>query len=658
MYFCPNSGRPECALSTMVKRTSFWFIFFLCFFTGSLKPLLGQDTLVEPKPKPVAEKIDSTLVSYFNGSFDSLTLGFKHSIDTTLFVLSRFDQIERLPQLQQSLSNAGMAHQSLVFAPAFNDGVGTLPNPFRAFTFGPADITYLMPTAAFSELSYMMGSKKEQHLNALFARQVAPRTFVGMNFKLVDAKGPYKNNATNSAAVYFTARYNSKNNRYGALGHYLYNKTSVNENGGIAADSVFENNLEFDRRVIGVNLENALNQYKQSGFGFEQYFILLSEKRHATDSTVEKRGFQLGRIVHQFEYQRYQSIYSENNPLSSFYSPFDPVLNTKSTYDSSFQTLIRNRFYWSSLSYNTFERDVPFHIYAGIELVSGSMSDSTFKKGLWLVNPYGGINISLFKSFYVNGQAKLISGSESSGDLELYGKVRQFLGTESRNLGNLFYSLRLISQSPSWFMERYRSNHFRWNNDFDKTTFVTMQGGYQLKKFEAGAEWNVIDKYVFLNSKARPQQTSGTTSIYRLYSNFRLKPGKFDVLANLNYQYCDNDTLISLPELSARLRVNFDQLLIKNVAIFQAGIEAYWFTAYYADAYMPALKSFYPQREKKIGNYPFIDIHIALKVKRARIFGQFANAFGLARNFTYYTTPHYPMRDARFYVGVSWRFYQ
>lgn len=642
----------------MTRKTSVWFLFSLFLIGNIVQTVSAQDSLIPEKPRPVKPKIDSTIVGYFNGSFDSLSLGYTHYVDTNLLFVTRFDPLSRQVHLQQTLSNAGLAHQSLCFEPVFNHGVGLLPNPFRAYIFTFDDISYLQPTAALTEIGYMMGSKKEQQLNVLFGRQVAPNTFVGMDFRLIDSKGPYKNNATNNSAVYFTARYNTKNKRYGVLGHYLNSKINVNENGGIMADSIFEKDLEFDRRVIGVNLENAVNQYKLSGFGFEQYFILLSEKRQTSDSTSEKRRFQLGRIVHQFEYQRIQSVYSERNPLSDFYKNFDPVINNKATYDSSYQSLARNRFYWSSLGYNTFERDVPLHVYGGLELVSGRMADSIFSKGLWQVNPFGGINISLFRSFYVNGQVKLITGSESSGDLELYGKVRQFLGTESRNLGHLFFSFRLINQSPSWFMERYRSNHFRWDNNFGKTTFVSFRGGYQIKGLEGGAEWHIVDKYLFLNSQARPQQTNGTAKIYRLFGNLHFKPGKFDVLANLNYQYTDNDTLFSLPALSARLRFTFSQLLIKDVATFQTGLESYWFTSYYADAYMPALKSFYPQREKKVGNYPFVDVFIALKVKRARIFGQFSNAFGLLKDYRYYTTPHYPMRDARFYVGVSWRFYQ
>ncbi len=640
----------------VMKKVLVVVLIWVGFLIQAVSLAQQPDTIVVPTPVKV--KIDSTQVRYFSGSFDSLTLGHLHYVDTNLLFVTRFDPLSNATVLYQTLSNAGLAHQALQFKPIFLEGFDMNRHPYERYVRNGKQIKYLDPTAALTEISYMMGSKKEQQLKVLFARQLAPRLYIGMDFELIDSKGPYKNNGTSNTSVYFTGRYNTKNQRYGVIANYFNNKVSVSENGGIVNDSVFENNLETDRRVIGVNLEDATGKYKQSGFGFEQYFILLPENKQKNDSVTEKRRFQLGRITHQFDYQRNQYIYQEKSPMADFYKPFDIVLDSSLTYDSTYHEVIRNRFFWSSLGYKKYSRDVPFHLYAGVELLSGKESDSMTSKSLWQINPFGGINISVLKSFYVNGTAKLIGGNSASGDFELFGQLRQFLGTEEKNLGNLFFSIRLINQRPSWFFQRYNSNHFRWESAMDKSTYLTIDAGYKIKTLEAGASWNVINNYAYLNKHARPFQTNKTISVLRIYGNFHFRPGKFDILANVNYQVSDHDTIISLPALSAKLRLAFTQQLFKNAATLQPGIEASWFSEYYADAYMPAIQAFYLQREKKTGNYPYVDIYLALKVKRARIFVQYANLFGLTGNYTYFTTPHYPMRDPRFYFGVSWRFYQ
>lgn len=620
-------------------------------------PSFSQEAEIEALklPKP---KIDSTVVRYFNHSFDSFALGYLHHVDTNLLYVSRFDPILEESTLNQTLSNAGLAHQSLIYTPVFNHGFDMNTNPYSAFLQNNSNISYLDPTAALTELNYMMGSKKEQQLKVRFGRQVAPRWFVGMKFGLINSPGPYKHNLTNNTSVSFTARYATKNNRYAMLAHYFNNKLVMEENGGIVDDSEFENDVEFDRRVIPVNLETAKNTYKQSGFGFEQYFILLPELKKETDSTQTKRMFQIGRLTHRFEYQRNQSIYSEKNPLVAYYQPFDVVLDSSRTYDSTYQSVVRNRIQWSNLGYKNYSRDINFHLTAGIEFANIQNNDSLTKHTYWQANPYGHLSMSLFKSFYLNGTAKLITGNTATGDFELYGKLRQYLGTDTRNLGNLFFSVRLLNQQPSWFYERYQSNHFRWDQSLVKSQYFTFAGGYTFKTFEAGVEWNILDKHIYLDQNAHAHQTSGTIKIFRIYSNFHLKPGKFDIIGNVNYQLSDNDTLVRLPALSARLRATFSQQLFQNAAIFQVGTEASWFSAYYADAYMPALHAFYLQNEKMIGDFPFIDVFIGLKVKRARIFVKYANLFGLTGDYTYYASPHYPARDPRFYLGISWRFYQ
>ena len=72
---------------------------------------------------------------------------------------------------------------------------------------------------------------------------------------------------------------------------------------------------------------------------------------------------------------------------------------------------------------------------------------------------------------------------------------------------------------------------------------------------------------------------------------------------------------------------------------------------------MPALRSFYLQNEKEIGNYVYMDVYLMLRVKRAVIFLKYQHFNAGWLGYSYYMTPHYPMADAAFKFGVSWVFY-
>ena len=72
---------------------------------------------------------------------------------------------------------------------------------------------------------------------------------------------------------------------------------------------------------------------------------------------------------------------------------------------------------------------------------------------------------------------------------------------------------------------------------------------------------------------------------------------------------------------------------------------------------MPATRTFYLQNEVQIGNYPFIDLSVALKVKKAHIFVTYNNMFLLTGNYDAFIAPHYPMRNSKIYIGINWRLF-
>ena len=113
-----------------------------------------------------------------------------------------------------------------------------------------------------------------------------------------------------------------------------------------------------------------------------------------------------------------------------------------------------------------------------------------------------------------------------------------------------------------------------------------------------------------------------------------------------------------IPTFQGKIKLAYNINLVKNISMMQPSITINYFTEYYADAYMPALRTFYLQNEIKVGNFPYIDLCVTFKIKRANIFVQYTNMYSLTGNNRYFTTPHYPMRDSRFCLGVNWRLYK
>lgn len=123
------------------------------------------------------------------------------------------------------------------------------------------------------------------------------------------------------------------------------------------------------------------------------------------------------------------------------------------------------------------------------------------------------------------------------------------------------------------------------------------------------------------------------------------------------YQHISKDEALKLPSLLANATISYEGSLFKGAIYAMTGIEVFYNTSWYAPAYMPASGSFYLQDQIKTGNYPFMDVFLNLRIKRARIFLLLQHANSGLTGYRYYMVPTYPMADRAFKFGVNWMFF-
>lgn len=612
-------------------------------------------------------KTDSTQVYFFYKNLNNITLGNISTYDTTTLLASYYEPLEKPYSIYQTLSNSGLAHKSISFLYPISLGFNSELASFSSYIKNYDNTIYPIVYQPFTEIKYMSGDKKEQHLEVLFCREFLPRFFITLNYDIDFSPGAYKRSKMQNSFFNGNFRYNTKNNRYGITSSYFHNKIEIQENGGIVNDYIFINNEETDKSIIDVNLTNATNLIKVSGFAIDQYFNILGPTvNKAQDSTYKKRKIDIGRINHHFGYQRNRYVYEDGKPLSSFYQGFDPALDSLKTFDSVDFHTIKNIIYWNTLGYKKHNNDVPFYLTFGLE------HNYTYHAGYYNVieqerfneqnlsnlRANAGIIINLFKSTRITGNAQIITSGYQAGDFFIEGQWKQFLGTYKKNIGTLVFSVNLNRQSADWFEECYYSNNFRWNNDFNPSTSLLLHGSYELPYFTIGIKQTTIDNYIYFGTDAKPKQYLKVLSISSLYSTLNITLNKFEMIGFASLQTTNNDDIIHLPSFQGKIKLAYNITLVKNNSMMQPSIAVKYFTEYYADAYMPALRTFYLQNDVKIGNFPYIDLCVTFKIKRANIFVMYTNMYSLTLDNRYFTTPHYPMRDSRLCLGVNWRLYK
>jgi hypothetical protein len=173
----------------------------------------------------------------------------------------------------------------------------------------------------------------------------------------------------------------------------------------------------------------------------------------------------------------------------------------------------------------------------------------------------------------------------------------------------------------------------------------------------AGFNFTTLNNYTYLNDSVKPQQYESPFTVLQVFAQGNIPIKKFGLDTRLVYQVSSNTEVLRIPMFVGMMNIYFRSEVFKKAATLQTGFQLNYFTSYFADAYMPELRSFFIQNEKEIGNYLYADVYITLEVKRAKLFVKYSHINSFLGYYSYYLAPHYPARDARFYFGAAWRFH-
>lgn len=600
----------------------------------------------------------------------------------TLHGFQRYNSLQNSDEKYAHLGNPGSASSPITFSTKHGPQFINVKDAYEPYRYSIDDIRFMVLEKPFSELNYVMGKAKEQQLLFSHSQQVRKGLTLGLHARYLNSPGLYLRQRTYYATGYFTMTYLTPSKRYGVLAAYLNDRLKNYENGGIMYDTVFSKNTESNRKTINVNLSSAANRSRTSGVLLQHYFNLQKIITQTNDSFQQTRKrFDAGRLVHTFRYERRTYAYQDDKPGSSITNGFYPTVfgDSTLTLDSSYHSRIENYFVYSNISPDTSGRNFPFQYAFGIshqvnqvgfdvwdqtnkllpyyafnpkELVSQTQRSQQFQQLI----PFGTLKGIIARKTYFIADGYLSLGGYNSGDYELKGRFYQYFG-DPKSLKRISLSASLGMKHPDYFFSHYLSNHFQWDKNALTQEFLDAKAKIEWSGIELEASFHRISNYAWLNEKIEATQSSDPLSVFRADASKIFRLGRWIFDTHVTFQQCSNDSILSLPSVVANGSVSYSRLLFNKVLLAEIGVNCLYYTSYYADAYMPALRMFYRQNEEKFGNYPYLDAFINLKVKRARIFVQYQHMNAGWMGYTYIMTPHYPGADGAFKAGVSWVFY-
>lgn len=604
---------------------------------------------------------DSSNIYYFHNRLDvESPLRLIH-VDTGLVNFEAYNWLDRDMPFNISLGNSGLAYHNLLYSPRISTDFDYGVHTFDQYLFTAGNIRYFLNRTPFSEVYYVTGASKEQLFNARHQQRVYRNLSLGIDFEHINSLGTYQRQKSNNRRVALKGQYFTENLRYGVIAHYSHSKAEVRENGGIAYDSVYEQNLEPDRSLIAVKLWNAQNRVRRATLGLQQYYQLSPRSSEAADDTITgerpRLRFHAGRLSHTVEYDRNAMVYTDQNPRSGYYPRI--LIDSIQTQDSVYYHILENRFAWSNADYIDRNRPQPLVLMTGVKHRFIRVADSWTTFRFSHLIPYSELHFNPHPLLSLQADASIIlSDDRYQGDFALNSSARISILRSKPYKTNFEAGFGTMLSETPFFFQYYRSNHYQWDNSFDKTFTSTLTFAISQQQWKTGVDLISVNKPIYLGSDTLPAQYSGNVGVFRGYLKNHLHLGRFNVAGYFVYQTTTHEQVISVPDFMGYLSVMFNLGLMGGALNTHSGIDLRYHTPYYAMSYVPALRSFYLQQHTRTGGYFLMDFFVNFQVKRTRFFLKGQNVLSLFnRTFRYYAAPHYPLQDFGIKFGLEWRFY-
>lgn len=529
-------------------------------------------------------------------------------------------------------------------------------------------------------LTYNSGGGKEaaqDRLKGTFSGNINAKAQIGASLDYIYSKGSYNYQALKNMTWGLSGSYIG--DRY-EMQAYLNHWNSLNkESGGITDDRYITDPAELqggstavDTKSIPTNLTGAHSRVRGTDlYVNNRYKVGYWQEEQVNDTTVKRTYIPVSTFIWTLKYNKGRHMFK------------DEVASDEKFWDNTYISKGRTNdltTYWSLK--NTFGLSMieGFHKYAKFGLAAYMTHQirsytqtpdtlaHTADDGLTPMPCAAPAVKTTENLLWVGAQLTKQKGSllryEATGEIGLVGPAAADVKID----GNLSTRFKLLKDTVSitaygrfhnteapYLLKHYLSNHFMWDNDFGKTRSLRFGGiltvPHTRSRINVGVE--NVQNLIYFNSQSMPVQHGGSIQVFSasLEQNFRARALNWE--NRIIYQKTANSDVLPLPELTVYSNL---YLLFTVARVFhvQFGVDCDYYTSYNAMGYQPATMTFHNQSEVKVGNYPFMNAYINMKLSKARFYVLFSHVNqGMFGGCNYFSAAHYPLNPRRFQIGIS-----
>jgi len=651
-----------------VLRIFFFLCLPLCVLAQSTPPPTASPPLKRIK-KPI-----STPSQFNAGTLDSLSIQSSDDdisikdyliisqsrdtihVDTTLtmakyykFNSQRRDNFAYLP-----LNNSGQALNPMSLeawhketAPA----VGFKAKESQRFL--PHQLGYYHVPTPLSEVFFKTTQSQGQSTDVLITANIHPRLNYAIGYRGHRSLGKYQHQISGRSQLRFSTRYENPNGRYRLRLQIMNQKISQEENGGLDEASIqdFEsgNDEFFDRERLGVNYENATNNFIGKRYLLEQDYLLL----RSNDSLQAPRlrlGYRMQSDIQDNRFSQDQAYSGYGDLAAGFSKPYDHIYYSLRQFDA--YTIL------TSPTIGWFSGHVRHHKYSYREeeqVVNPTINEDAYSVGGEWRKQFGSLDFRASAEFGISG--------DRIGNY-LFGEIRQPLFSSF----SLAAGLRWQQQHPGFVFEQFTSSYadYQWKNtpEMEQRTAIFAQLSHP-DFGKLSLTTTNIDNYAYY---LQPDASSLTVAPMQLSSGINLiqldweggvkwRVFRLDMKVR-GQQLSDNKEVMPMPNFIGRTALYYEDHWFKKAMFLNLGVSARYFSSYKMRAYHPLLSAFVVQTHQQMEGYPIVNAFFNAKIRQTRLFFVFEHVNANRKAANYYAAPGYPYRDMLFRFGLVWNFFQ
>lgn len=572
-----------------------------------------------------------------------------------------------------NLGSYGLATRDLLFNP--NKSIGFQPgfHAMERYLLHSDSIQYFRARARYSELYTVGFFFDDQVFRARLAQNVTPQWNVGAEYHATNTDGYYFNQDYNDRKAAVFSWYESKDKRYNMLLNATFNNLNAAENGSVVDEGIFggdvfqdtssTSNMGYRTRLMGQNANRPYNKWRDNGlFVRQSYFLGRLDTLNV--GTPEMEIHPTNVLAHNSSIRQRKFIFFKNE--ADVNAAF-PINDVDLVNDTTNITTISNEFTYS------------FYLRGKGVFKNEAKLDLAFQNDLiWYRD-------SLNSDFYQNSMLKGTLGYKFSDRIDVRAAVNQIVVGQqagdflyeanadvflSENAGVIHLGAYSQNKSPEMAFNRLSYTYHQWDLNFNKTKTQNLSFAYENKKigFSGKAEYFLMDNYLYFREVDNPDNDelllrqitpaqSGALNLLKVTVGQNFRVGRFHLDNRVVYQKTDAPDVLATPELYTWHSFYYANILY-NVMDFRLGMDVRFNTPFRSPSYAINAGQFYNDNVGiNYSTYPIGDVWFTGNIDRVNLFLSY-NFFNQAfYPKGYYTVRRYPMNDANFRFGVSWKFY-